>query len=351
MLDLNIFYNNVKLIHSKEEIDNFNTIYVNNYIKAKTFEDLIDKFPKNLHPIIAHEFKKQYELKIGIQGGVLVELTILATVAKLFNIENFKFENSKYTYENDKYSFVLQGNSGHGGITEGNDLIITDKINNKKYNCEIKEPFARLNEKDFLYDEEGHLCKTSRTSDEEFKKFLPIIQAYNNTTSVFQHIGHNFPLGTELVSEIIDNYFDNVDYLFTYVDNYLLVLPKDKSLFSKIYTNNGSEIRGTNGKNLKNVFTPVYAKKVLSKYLICEDNQYYYFNAQSFTCVNSRESAGHRYKFKEGFAIKGDVTIKDNILKCKKNQFKQNSPLVSPKIKLISNYNDIKTIVLQGDNN
>jgi hypothetical protein len=119
-----------------------------------------------------------------------------------------------------------------------------------------------------------------------------------------------------------------------------------------LYDSNKSEIRGVNGKNLKVIFTPIYAKKILNKYLIKEDKDYYYFNLNSFIEANSRQSSGSRFKLIEGFAIKSeDAIIENNILKCQKNKFKQNSPLVSPKIKLIADYNKIKQIILEGGYN
>lgn len=352
MLDLNKFYNNIKLIYNKNEIEQLNNIYVKNYSKTSSFEELKRKFSNTLHPIIEFEFHKQFDVHKGIQGGVLVELSILATIAKIFNINTFRFENNKYIYENNQYIFTLQGNDGHGGITNGHDLIIFDKIENKNYDCEIKEPFARLNEKDFLYDEQGHLCKSNRAIETEIAPYMNIINTFNQHTNVFEHIGHNIPLNSNMVADIIDNYFSNIDYLFTYQNDYLIIIPKNKKIFAKIYDSNNSEIRGTNGKNLKSIFTPIYAKNTFAKYLINEDKEYYYFNINAFEKSKGRQSANYRYKLKEGFAIKEeDTEINNEILKCKKKKIKQNSPLISPKIKLISKYDDIKKIVLEGGYN
>lgn len=352
MLDLKKFYNNIKLVYTKNEIEQLNSIYVKNYSQVSSFEELKEKFSNILHPMIEFEFHKQFDAQKGIQGGVLVELSIFATIAQIFNIYNFIFKNGKYICENNEYIFTLQGNDGHGGITNGHDLIIFDKAQNKSYDCEIKEPFARLNEKDFLYDEQGHLCKSSRATEIEIAPYMNVIHAFNQHTNVFEHIGHNIPLDNNIVADIIDNYFSNIDYLFTYQNDYLVVIPKNKELFIKIYDSNGSEIRGTNGKNLKSIFTPVYAKNTFIKYLINEDEKYYYFDINAFEKSNGRQSASHRYKLKEGFAIKGtDAEINNGILKCEKKKIKQNSPLVSPKMKLISKYDDIKKIILEGGYN
>ena len=85
---------------------------------------------------------------------------------------------------------------------------------------------------------------------------------------------------------------------------------------------------------------------------ILKDEKYYYFDINAFEKTNGRQSASYRYKLKEGFAIKGtDAEIDNGILKCEKKKIKQNSPLVSPKIKLISKYDDIKKIILEGGYN
>ena len=268
-----VFYKNkIKLIHSMEEYKVFNDIYKDNYFKAKSFEELRSKFPINLHPIVEFEFHKQYDAKKGLQGGITSELVVLATIAKFLGMNSFSYENGEYIYENNEYKFVLQGNKGHGKDTtkSGNDVIIFDKINNKYYNCEIKEPYSRCREMDWNYTEEGKLCKTSRAKKDKLPLFQPIADAYNAHMSVFNHIGHNYPLSEEIVKDILKNYFGVVDYILTFTEeeNYLLFLPNNEKLFNEIYTHEGSEIRTVNGKNLKSIFTPIYAKKILDKYFI-----------------------------------------------------------------------------------
>lgn len=357
MLDLSQFYNNVKLIHTKTEIDRFNDIYVANYTKVQSFEELRSKFPVNLHPIVEHEYQKQYNAQKGIQGGVVVELVVLATIAKIFNIDSFSYENGQYIYENDEYRFTLQGNMGHGQNTNktGNDILILEKNTNKIFNCEVKEPFARLNEMDWNYDEDGHLCPTPQAKAEKVALFQPIADAYNKRMSVFEHIGHNFPLTPEMVQDVIEDYFKNIDYVLTYDEKttYLLVIPHDPNLFNLIYTNKGSEIRGASGKNPKVIFTKQYSEKVLNKYLIKEENGYYYFNIKDFVAASARQSAsGRRYRLAEGFTIRsGDAIVEGDIVKCRIKDFKQNSAVISPKIKLIASYDKIKQIILEGGYN
>ncbi len=348
------FYeSNIKMLYTKKELDNFNNIYVYYYNKVNSFDELMSKFPVNLHDIIKYEFHKQFETQKGIQGGVLVELTILTTMANFFGIYNFSYDNGKYIYENDKYIFILQGNSGHGGLKDGNDIKIFDKVNNKWYNCEVKEPFARFDEMDWFYTEEGKLCPSKRADKNKLPLFWPIANAYNAHMSVFDHIGHNYPLTEEMVKEIVSDYFGNVDYILTFTekDNYFLIIPNNKEIFNLIYSYKGSEIRTVSGKNLKCVFTPVYAKTVLDKYLIKEDNEYYYFNVNDFIYTLGRQNSNKgRYKLVEGFAIlQENAIIENNILKCEKKYFKQNSAVISPKIKLISDYNKIKDIIMQGE--
>ena len=356
MLNLSQFYNNIKLIHTKAEIDHFNDIYVANYAKAQSFEELRNKFPINLHPIVEHEYHKQYNAQKGIQGGVIIELVVLATIAKIFNIDSFSYENGQYIYENDEYRFTLQGNMGHGQNTNktGNDILILEKNINKTFNCEVKEPFARAGEMDWNYDEDGHLCPTSRAKAEKVVLYQPIADAYNKRMTVFEHIGHNIPLTPEMVKDVIEDYFKNVDYIFTYDEktSYLLIIPHNSDLFDLIYTSKGSEIRGVSGKNLKSIFTKQYCKKVLDKYLIKQENGYYYFNKEDFKIAAARQSDGNRYKLIEGFSIKPEnVIIEGDIIKCRIKDFKQNSAVISPKIKLIASYDKIKQIILEGGYN
>ena len=354
-MDIKIFYeNNPKIIYTKSQIQQFNNIYIQNYTQVSDFNELLSKFPFNLHPIIVHEFHKQYDAQKGIQGGILIELTIFATLAKILNIDNFSFQNGQYVYENNEYCLILQGNKGHGANTNivGNDIIIFEKSTGKSYNCEVKEPFARLGEMDWQYNEDGHLCATPQADKNKIKLYQPIADAYNKYMNVFEHIGHNFPLTSTMVQEIIENYFNHVDYIITYdeKDFYLLVIPHNATLFLQIYDSKGSEIRGTNGKNLRKIFTKNYATQILTKYLIKEEDGYYYFYVKDFLDTNARQSSGSRYKLREGFAIKSnDAIIENGILKCKKNAFKQNCAVISPKIHLISNYSQIKRIIIEGD--
>ena len=106
---------------------------------------------------------------------------------------------------------------------------------------------------DWNYDEDGHLCPTSRAKPEKIALYQPIADAYNKRMTVFEHIGHNIPLTSEMVKDVIEDYFKNIDYIFTYDEktSYLLIIPHNSDLFNLIYTSKGSEIRGVSGKNLK----------------------------------------------------------------------------------------------------
>ena len=96
MLDLKKFYNNIKLVYTKNEIEQLNSIYVKNYSQVSSFEELKEKFSNILHPMIEFEFHKQFDAQKGIQGVVLVELSIFATIAQIFNIHNFIFFNHHF---------------------------------------------------------------------------------------------------------------------------------------------------------------------------------------------------------------------------------------------------------------
>ena len=353
MLNLKNFYsNNTKLIYSATTLTKFFNIYKRNYDKVKNFDELISKFPKDLHPLFKSEIEKQYNDNEAIQSGLFTELSVLATLAKMYKMPNFMWQNHGYIYENDNWRFILQGNMGHGntGLSEGNDLLITDKEKNITYNCEIKQPIARLNERDVKYDENGKLIIRE---DLEDTQYIEIINYFNNNFNVFETIGHNTPIPEQYVDKIIDDYFSTVDYIFTYIRGYMVIIPNNKELIDTIYDKTVSEIRTLNGKNSRVIFTPIYAKTVLDKYLIKEDDNYYYFNKNDFEYRPGRGTeAKGRYVLKEGFFIEGKyVFFKDNILYCKKNNYKQNCPLISPKAKLKPTYSELKRILLQGGYN
>ena len=53
---------------------------------------------------------------------------------------------------------------------------------------------------------------------------MPILNAFNEDTTVFEHPGHNYPIDKyeDACAEVAKNYFSNVDYLFTHKENKLV---------------------------------------------------------------------------------------------------------------------------------
>lgn len=161
------------------------------------------------------------------------------------------------------------GNKGKGdGKTH--DLLLIDK-SGRRYIGEIKSPVARCGECDLRYDENGKLYVSPRAKTWN-NNFQPFLDDFNATTSIFDIIGHNYPLAGEQ-DKVAAAYFANVDYLFTRKGGKMYVVPHDRILSS--ITFKGSEIRSC-GKNTAKVFTPIHCYMQFSSCCVRQDDKNYW---------------------------------------------------------------------------
>ena len=355
MMDLTKFYDNVSLINTVNEIDYLNEYYKTNFQKYNDFEELISPIyhivKKN--SLLLKEIKKQFINNKALQPGVLSEINIFTTVAHVLGITQFLTEDNQYIGENEEFELRLVGNLGHTHETEIHDIILIDKLNNKTYACEIKEHLARATDKDLKYDENGRLYRGARQTI-DLSKIQDFIDYYNQNITVFGHFGHNFPISAEHCTALFLDYFKNIDYIFTYLKDKLLVMPKNQDLFTKIYSFKGSEVRGTNGKNKSNIFTPKYFERTIAPFIIKETDKTYTFKYDGKTgivpVIGRGKSVVSSYNIPYGFkfAVSDVVEKTENSITVLKSKIKQLNPNISIHIKLNADYDEIKKLVLGG---
>ncbi len=352
-MDITNFYNNNDLVYSTQEINYLNQYYKMNYNKYNSYSDFVAPISalldKNI--FVQAEFYKQYLVQKAIQPGFLVELNIAATIAKILKLQPVQGLDL-YTYANSKYKIEMSGNLGKSSGTI-HDLILTDLSTKQIYQCEIKDQIARAGEMDLRYTEEGKLYKAPKAKNIEGFQFF--IDAFNATHSVFDYVGTNYQIkDLDNCGIVVQKYFDNVDILFTYLDDKMVTIPfifLSNAQIVKLFSFQNSEIRTLNGKNAVNIYTPHYFATMIrdKSFLISEDATTYIFDATMLKpCVGRGKNEITKYIIPYGFSIKAkDVHIVDNNLIVKKNKVKQNNANISIHIALAQNYEDIKTLVVQ----
>lgn len=348
------FYNHTNLIHSAAEIDQINDYYKQHFGDTEDFETFITPIASlvDKNPLIRMELHKQFIRQKGLQGGILTEINIFTTVANLLDISYLTSHDNQYFGENDNWSIMLQGNLAHGSQNGDHDLVIVDKINQKTYSGEIKEPLARATDGDVRYDEEGRIYKTARQQI-DLDAIKGFIEYYNNNVTIFSHMGHNYKLNPTDCEALFLNYFKDIDYIFTYVKDMLIVIPNNSAILSKVYSLKGSEIRGTGGKNPVAVFTPKYLEKTLQPFIITETTDNYTLvlgtaNDEIHAVTGRGRADVTRYTIPYGFMFRAADVIEKTAdsVTIPKNKIKQLNANLSVHIQLSSDYERIKNIVL-----
>ena len=251
----------MELVYTIEEIK-----YLNNHFKEFSESDKNIFLTKDIlilldrHPAMKKGFIESYQNGKGLQPGYLTEINVCATLAKLWGLEydeNISKPNLRHQYSgNGQY---LQE---YGGCQLSDIQLISQ--NGDITTFEVKEPLSLGGDYDLVIDVEGKLfpkIKKGRNFPESAQK---ILDSFNKTDSVFNHLGHNIPLAnSEYLKDILDAYLGDkrIDYIATYSnDNKLIYFP-----VSEIYNHidfKGSEIR-TAGKNDVKVYTPNAFKSAL----------------------------------------------------------------------------------------
>lgn len=350
------FYSNNDLILTKKEIGFLESTFISSAHEEKNWDDFF--------PLVSHILEKsftvyeycqsQYVNNLGLQGGKILEIVIGDTLSKIFNATYI----GNGIYSNTQYTITLTGDSGKGRGKENiKDIEIIDKKNNTIYKGEIKDEIARCGECDLKYDEKGHLFPAKRAVKWD-DAWWPVLNAFNDSTCMFDIFGHNFKINhfTEACGQVAQNYFKNIDFLFTHKEDKLITIPlKDFNLVKNLFCFDGSEIR-SNGKNPVNCFTPIYMENTIknSQYFIDITQNGDYIVSQSMLINKTGRGGGKssRYGFIPGFIVKKDGVIfyENGSCQIKKSSIKQLNSNISIHLSIKKNYNEIKYFIKENEN-
>ena len=344
------FYQNNDLVLTQKEINILeNHFTLNNNIQNwDDFKRPVKNLLEKSFPVYEY-YKTQFETNLGLQGGKILEIVIGETLANILNAKYI----SKNVFENENYKITLTGDNGKSSGTVY-DIEILEKDGGFVYIGEIKDTIARCGEADLKYDEQGHLFPAPRSTRWD-DSWFPVLNAFNENTSMFNIFGHNFQISQykDACAAVTNNYFSGVDYLFTYKNDKLITIPMNNfDVIKTLFSFSGSEIRSS-GKNPVNVFTPKYLEEQIlsSKYFISKDENSYTMDSSILTEKTGRGGGtSSRYGFIPGFIVRKDGVIFDeNICIIPKNNIKQLNSNISVHIKLDMGYDEIKEIYGEGE--
>lgn len=253
----------MRLIYTIQEIEFLNNYFKQNcnLLEEKEFVEgvltLINRTPAMYNGFISSYIRGKY-----LQPGYLTEINICATLAKKFELtydENVNETNLRHQYSNGKIYLKEYGGCNMADIqlidNKGNITII-----------EVKEPLSLGGDYDLGITEEGKLFPKIAANRDFPEAAQMILNEFNATDSIFNHLGHNIPLSNiNYLRNVLDSYLKSkqIDYIATYSkDNKLLYFPATQ--IDDHVNFKGSEIR-TAGKNKVNVYTPTVFKKAMEE--------------------------------------------------------------------------------------
>lgn len=345
-----------KNVLSKKEIVQIEKYFKYNYQNHNNLESfcnsnalikkLIDKLKSG-----KSEIKKQIQEHKALQRGVLTECVIIQTLATILGLNKFydletesvssipkeikanldKVQDkaqsgcaARYVYYrcNDFENILFQyGNPTAIGdataLLYSNDIII-----------EIKDMPALLMDKDLEYDEEGHLIITDEIR-KDFHDYISYIEEFNAKTTVFNELGHNYPIllnadisiKTKFILSYINSSF--MDVLITNSsDDKLVVIRRDDLIRplsdgQLVLSTEGSEIRMTGKNHKRKAFTPAYLKKTLiSLGISIDSNDTCFVDKTNTSVIGFIQGRGTtkltRFKLTNCFFVSNkDSTLKD----------------------------------------
>ena len=252
----------MKLIYTAKEIKTLNEYFKMNskILDEKEFVNGVINLI-NRAPAMYKGFISSYRSGKFLQPGYLTEINLCATLAAMWNLtydENIDEVNLRHQYSNgDTYL------KEYGGCNMSDIQLITGK---DIITIEVKEPLSLGGDYDLGITEDGKLfpkIAKDRPFPESAQK---ILDEFNATDSVFNHLGHNIKLtDTDYLKGILEDYLGNknIDYIATYSEttNNLIYFPVSE-LNSHVNFKD-SEIR-TAGKNKVNVYIPNAFKKAMT---------------------------------------------------------------------------------------
>lgn len=189
-------------------------------------------------PFLKDDFNKRIESNRLPQPGRIVETVIIQSISNFLNCE-YKGDG---LYENE--NFIIRQDGGSNKV----DMVIFDKLVNKEYIFEIKEPVAYGKSCGFTYNDNGEPCEFT-SKDIKYKEYVKslfqpgaILGDYN----ILNFIGHNKIIETK---DVITNKYD---FIVSYDDKGNLIIMTNKEYPDKF--NFKIEIRSC-GRNTRKVFT------------------------------------------------------------------------------------------------
>lgn len=224
----------IKIKINLEDLNKLKIAVKNNFEKIDDVSDILENLP-----FLKNDIKNRLNSGVLFQPGRIVETMVIQSISNQLEC--------KYTdngiYENDKYIIKQDGGSGMS------DLVIIDKIKNKKYIFEIKEPLAYGKSCGYNYDDNGNPVNfTSKNS--KFREYTSSLFESGNILSgynILENQGHN------KIFEIVDIITNDFDYIISYDNDGVLkfmTIDEYKEEFSFRI-----EVRPC-GRNTQKVFTP-----------------------------------------------------------------------------------------------
>lgn len=349
-MDIKNFYQNNDLILTTKEISILEQNFKNNnaILDWKKFIQPVEQILNKSKAVTDYYFN-QFDSALGLQGGKILEIVIADTLAKMFHLI---YNDTDCFYQGEQYDLFLTGEFGKG-TGDVKDIKIYDKKNCINYIGEVKDTFSRV-ECDLKYDENGHLFPTPQNRSWN-KNFQPILDSFNSTTTLFNIFGHNYKIDhfKQECLNIVYNYFQNTDFLFTIKEDKLVTVPiKQLTVDNNIFSIKGSEIRSS-GKNTVKIFTPIYFQQIiknLNEY-ISEDDEAYIMNA---SVLKERTGRGggtsSKYNLFSGFKVKKDSVDFFDTDKCKiyKKGILQLNANISAHLHIDLNYQEIINMFVKG---
>jgi hypothetical protein len=205
----------------------------NNFEKIDEVSEILEKLP-----FLKNDIENRIENENLFQPGRIVETIIIQSISDCLGC--IYIENG--IYENDNYIIKQDGGSGKS------DLTIIDKIENKEYIFEIKEPVAYGKSCGFTYDDNGKPVDFT-SKDNKYKEYVKSLFESGNLLdnySILENIGHN------KIYEINDIITNSFDFIISYDDKGTLVIMTTDEYKEKF--NFRIEVRSC-GRNTRKLFT------------------------------------------------------------------------------------------------
>lgn len=189
-------------------------------------------------PFLKDDINKRVESNRLFQPGRIVETIVIQSISNFLNCEY----KGGGLYENEK--FIIYQDGGSNKV----DMVIFDKLENKEYIFEIKEPIAYGKSCGFTYNDNGKPVEFTSKSIKykDYVKSLFQLGGVLENYNILKFIGHNKIIETK---DVITNKYD---FIVSYDDNGNLIIMTNEE-----YPDNFNfkiEIRSC-GRNTRKVFT------------------------------------------------------------------------------------------------